>query len=126
MNPFYVVYRSTESKPPDYDEATSEFYPESSEVVNDNGGDPPPPYGPPTYEQAVSDETKEGGANDISGEGQEEELNVNGSESRTENSGQNVSGYNGTMTVPHQEYNIDGGHAQEQFSAFQDMPTVTL
>ncbi|KAL4238731.1 hypothetical protein ACF0H5_003438 [Mactra antiquata] len=50
--------RSNDSnRPPDYEEATSDYYPEgTSEVVIDSlSGDPPPPYGPPTYDQAMSE-----------------------------------------------------------------------
>lgn len=50
--------RSNDSnRPPDYIEATSDYYPESaSEIVIDTvNSDPPPPYGPPTYDQVVAE-----------------------------------------------------------------------
>lgn len=45
---------SANDKPPDYAEATSEVYPETPvDVYLEPDLDPPPPYGPPTYEQAM-------------------------------------------------------------------------
>ena len=128
----HYLYRTTDSnKPPDYSETTTEYYPESSECVTDTGGDPPPPYGPPTYDQSVHDEVKEGGVMVVTEEGEElgedqRRGDYRGAVNRTETTPSIASCYNGTMTVSHHEYNLDGEPPQEHMSTFQDLPSVTL
>ena len=46
--------------PPDYTEATSDFFPETSTGDADTSTEPPPPYGPPPYDEVVSDKIKSG------------------------------------------------------------------
>lgn len=102
--------------------------------MTESGGDPPPPYGPPTYEQAVNDEVKEGGAEEVTEADEEEEgegsqVSHNSGGNMTPNRLSNVSNtscYNGTMTVSHHEYNLDGEQPQEHQPTFQDLPSVTL
>ena len=56
-------------------EATSDYYTESPvEIVIDSMVEPPPPYGPPTYDEAVSQATDAMVVNeDMEGEPNEEE-----------------------------------------------------
>ncbi|XP_060602263.1 uncharacterized protein LOC132755412 isoform X2 [Ruditapes philippinarum] len=104
------------SRPPDYAEATSDYYPEStSEIVIDTvNSDPPPPYGPPTYDQAMAEKESEMSISEI------EDDNDNKSEQENINPGQTSSQVPETVTEPDWERDQYISHG------YQDMPSVTI
>jgi hypothetical protein len=115
--PFKYLYRSDDgSRPPNYAEATSDFYPEStSEIVIDTvNSDPPPPYGPPTYDQAMAEKESEMSISEI------EDDNDNKSEQENINPGQASSQVPETVTEPDWERDQYISHG------YQDMPSVTI
>jgi hypothetical protein len=113
-----------EDKPPDYHEATSDLYPEStSEIILDSvNDDPPPPYGLPTYDQAVANKDME------SGESKHESETSEG-QSLQETSGitsvQEISGSTSTLG-PNTAINQSQEQEESLAPGYQDMPHVTI
>ena len=112
-----------EEAPPDYTETTCEFYPDSSvgEGV-ETPTEPPPPYGPPTYDEVVTDKIKSGETSSMEYLN-EAETSVNvGDENQTDTVSQCSHGNQGMTMTPRQS--VD--RTPNMLVGYQDLPTVTI
>lgn len=110
--------------PPDYTEATSDFYPETSvgEVI-DSTGDLPPPYGPPTYDEVLTDKIKSGERTDeeCSEENNENNENSDDNQHNVSHNSEETEEVEATESRPPEQ-----SPRSNEAVGYQDLPTVTI